>query len=194
MKTLRFALLSSVVASSLALASPAAAESTHGPIYVQTTPLGVGLLFYPGTTITNPITGTTTSTGGGTLSAYRADVELGFHFTGRHDGFVAAIRQAFYVRDGSVGSTTARLGWDIPIALGDGGLELVIAPYAHAGVGYSFSGGDPLFHFGFGADGKLFFARELGLYAVVKPFELGFLVNNGTIPMLSFGVGAGWAF
>lgn len=173
----------------------AAADSAHGAVYVQGSPLGVGLLFYPGTTVTNPITGTTTTTGGGSVAAYRVDAEFGFHFTGRHDGFVAALRQAFYFRDGTVGSTTLRLGWDIPIPIGDGGLELNIAPYAHAGVGYAFSGGDPFFHFGFGANGKMFFARDLGLYAYLTPVEVSFLVNGGgTLPVVSFGAGAGWAF
>lgn len=183
-----------VFASLLHVTTADAADSAHGPVHVQASPLGVGILFYPGTTVSNPITGTTT-VGGGSVAAYRVDAEVGFHFTGRHDGFALGVRQAFYFRNGTIGTTTLRLGWDIPIPIGDGGLELTIAPYAHAGVAYSFEGGDPLFHFGFGADGRLFFARELGLYAFVRPVELSFLVNSATtLPAVSFGAGAGWAF
>lgn len=182
-------------ASLLLVTTADAADSAHGPLYVQASPLGVGILFYPGTDVINPITGQPMSTGGGSVAAYRVDAEVGYHFSGRHDGFVAAVRQAFYLRDGSIGTTTLRLGWDIALPLGDGGLELTVAPYAHAGVGYAFSGGDPFFHFGFGADGRLFFARDLGLYAFVRPIEVSFLVNGGTtLPAVSFGAGAGWAF
>ncbi|CAN5482229.1 hypothetical protein BH09MYX1_BH09MYX1_36250 [soil metagenome] len=163
-------------------------------MYVQASPLGAALLFYPGVTFTNPVTGTTTTSGGGSVAAYKVDAEVGFHVSGRHDGFVLAVRQAFYVRDGTLGTTSLRLGWDIPIAIGDHGLELTIAPYAQAGIGYAFSGGDPNFHFGFGVDGRLFFEKSLGLYAFVRPVEVSFFVNDGTLPAVSFGAGAGYAF
>lgn len=170
-------------------ASAAHAESAHGPFYVQANPVGVGVLFYPGQSA-NGI-----SVGGGSLAAYKLDVEFGYHFSGRHDGFVASLRQAFFLRDGSLGTTTARLGWDMALPLGDGELELVIAPYAHAGVGYAFSGGDPFFHFGFGANGRMFFSKSLGLFAAVTPIEVDFFVGNGTtLPALGFDAGAGFAF
>ncbi len=175
--------------------SPAHADdSKRGAFYVQGSPLGVGVAFFPGADYTDPVTGNTISGGGGASASYRIDVEGGYHFSGRHDGFVLGLRQAFYFSGGSLGSTTVRAGWDIPIALADGKMELTIAPYAHLGIGYAFAGGDPFFHWGVGADGKLFFLKDLGLYAYVRPIEFSMFINSAVVPAISFGAGMGFAF
>ena len=67
--------------------------------------------------------------------------------------------------------------------------------YAHAGALYGFNGGDAYFSFGLGVDGKMFFSRDLGLYAFLRPFELGMNVGSGPlVAQLSFAGGLGGAF
>lgn len=171
----------------------AADDSKRGAFYVQGSPLGVGVAFYPGADYTDPVTGQTVSGGGGASAAYRIDVEAGYHFSGRHDGFALGLRQAFYFSGGSLGSTTIRAGYDIPLAIGEN-MELTIAPFAHAGIGYAFAGGDPFFHWGVGADGRLFFLKDLGLYAFLRPIEFSMFINSAVIPAISFGAGMGFAF
>lgn len=192
--TNRILSVSIALISILVAGSASADDSTRGAFYVQGSPLGVGVAFYPGADTVDPVTGQPTSLGGGASGAYRVDVEGGYHFSGRHDGFVLALRQAFYFSGGSLGSTTARAGWDIPISLADGKMELTIAPYAHVGIGYAFAGGDPFFHWGVGADGKLFFLKDLGLYAFVRPIEFSMFINQAVLPAISFGAGMGFAF
>lgn len=155
--------------------------STKGPFYVQATPLGVGLAsFCAG----GPFGGC--ATGG----AYHLDFEVGMHFLGHHDGPVAGLRQAFYIAGASIGTTQARLGWDIAIPISD--FELTIAPYGTFGIGYGFNGGDPLFAFGIGAEGKFFFWK--GLYGFFRPFEGGALIGNASGFLANFLVaGIGFA-
>jgi hypothetical protein len=168
-----------------------AAESAHGPFYVQGSPLGTAVVLYPGSSVT---VGNVTFSSGGTLAYYRVDAEFGYHFSGRADGFTLGIRQAFLLGWGSAGVTSARVGYDIIVPIGDE-MEVGIDPYAHLGAAYPFNGGDAGFLFGFGADVKLFFERKLGLYAFVRPFEIGFLVNkNPLVPILTFAGGLGYAF
>lgn len=189
------ALSATILATALLASSAASADdSKRGAFYVQGSPLGVGVAFYPGADAVDPVTGQTTSLGGGASAAYRIDVEAGYHFSGRHDGFVLGLRQAFYFGSGSLGSTTVRAGFDIPVAIGESGMELTIAPFAHLGIGYAFAGGDPSFHWGVGADGKLFFLKDVGLYAFVRPIEFSMFINQAVIPALSFGAGMGFAF
>ncbi len=59
---------------------------------------------------------------------WRPDVELGFHFSGRHDGFVLGVRQAFDVgRDVySMGETLVRAGWDFALPFRNGRFELTL--------------------------------------------------------------------
>lgn len=188
----RVALGVSVVIALALTAGSASAESAHkSPFYVQGSPLGTAIVFYPGSSVT--IGGATYSTGGA-LAFYRVDAEFGFHLSGRADGLVFGIRQAILLGWGSGGITTARVGYDIPVALGEE-MELTIGPYAHLGAAYPFSGGDAAFHLGLGVDGKLFFAHDLGLYLFVRPIELGFNINgNPAVPMLTFAAGLGFAF
>ncbi len=176
----------------LASADASAGESAHkAPFYIQGSPLGTALVFYPGSSVT---VGNVTYSSGGTLGYYRVDAEFGFHISGRADGLVFGIRQAILLGWGSGGITTGRVGWDIPVALGEE-MELTIGPYAHLGAAYPFNGGDAAFHLGFGVDGKLFFSHDLGLYLFVRPIELGFNINgNPAVPMLTFAGGLGFAF
>lgn len=189
-----FAALASSATVLLVASEAAADDSKRGAFYVQGSPLGVGVAFYPGAEYTDPVSGQTISGGGGASAAYRVDVEAGYHFSGRHDGFALGLRQAFYFSGGSLGSTTVRAGYDIPIALADGKMELTIAPFVHAGIGYAFAGGDPSFHWGVGADGRLFFLKDLGLYAFLRPIEFSMFINSAVVPAISFGAGMGFAF
>jgi len=181
-----------ITASAFAFSADAsAAESAHGPWYVQGSPLGTAIGLYPGSSVT---VGNVTFSSGGSLAFYRVDAEFGYHFSGRADGFTLGLRQAFLLGWGSAGITSARVGYDIIIPLGDE-MEVGIDPYAHLGAAYPFNGGDAGFFFGFGADVKLFFERKLGLYAFVRPFEIGFIVNsNPLVHVLSFAGGLGYAF
>ena len=175
----------------LGASTASAAESEHGPFYVQASPLGTSVVFYPGSTVT---VGSLTYSTGGALGFYRVDAEFGYHFSGRADGFTLGLRQAFLLGWGSAGITSLRAGYDIPIKIGDE-MELLIGPYAHAGALYGFNGGDAYFSFGLGGDGKMFFSRDLGLYAFLRPFELGMNVGSGPlVAQLSFAGGLGWAF
>lgn len=168
-------------------------ESAHGPFYVQGSPLGIGVIFYPGSDI---VIGNTTLSVGGSLAYYRVDAEFGYHISGRADGLALGLRQTFYLGWGSAGTTTARVGYDFAIPIGhDDDMELMIAPFAHLGAAYPFNGGDASFTFGFGVEGKLYFDRKLGLYAFVRPAEVGFFINSGpAVPVFVSAAGVGWSF
>lgn len=154
-------------------------QSTRGPFYVQSSPLGVGMMGVCGAFI-----------GCATSGAYHLDFEVGMHFSGHHDGPVAGLRQSFYIAGGSAGTTQARLGWDIAIPIKD--FELTIAPYGTFGVFYGFSGGDPAFAFGIGAEGKFFFWK--GLYAFFRPFEGGAAIGSSGAFLANFAAaGIGFA-
>lgn len=178
------------IAIALTTSDALAADSAHGPFYVQGSPLGTTIALYPGSSVT---VGNVTFSSGGALAFYRVDAEFGYHFSGRADGFVLAIRQAFLLGWGSAGITQARIGWDIAVPIGDE-MELTIAPYAHLGAAYPFDGGKAGFLFGFGADAKLFFSRTFGLYAFLRPIEFGLLTTDPLVPFLSFAGGLGYAF
>ena len=156
--------------------------STRGPLYFQGSPLGVGFL--------GVCAGPFGCSVGG---AYHLDLEPGYHFMGHHDGFVAGLRQTFYLSGGSAATTQARLGWDIAIPLKDGQFEVTIAPYATAGSFYPLhsNGGDPMFAFRIGVEGQFFFYE--GLYAFFRPFEGGAAIGSTSAFLGNFGAGIGYA-
>jgi hypothetical protein len=172
----------------LTTALPCAAldDSRHGPFYVQgTVPLGINYWNF-------------VSRNGYGWTGWRPDLEFGYHFSGRHDGIVLGLRQAFIVTavgvSGDVGATTAlRYGYDIPISIGD--FEITVAPYGTLGLGYVFHGPTAGLEMSWGIDGKFFFWREL--YAFARPFEMGFQCFHDTgicaLGMV-FGAGVGFAF
>lgn len=180
-----------VLAMLTAAPSPGAlGESRKGPFYAQgTVPLGVNYWYFPAG-----------SSGAYSWSGWRPDLEFGLHFSGRHDGLVLGVRQAFLLTaiQGHAAATTAlRGGWDIPIALAS--FELTVAPYATVGLGYLFDGPHAGINFSGGIEAKFFFAG--GLYAFARPFEMGAQcfhdglggLNNCALGAV-FGAGVGFAF
>lgn len=165
-------------------ASPARAEmkqSTKGAAYLQADPLGFASI----TTCVNAgVFGSICASS----TSFAMDFEGGYHFSGRHDGFVLGGRQSFYISSGSAGSTQARFGYDIPIMLSEGKYELTIAPYGVMGVAYGFKGGDPSFAFGFGSDVR-FFIGDGGFFVGGHPIELGGWAPGGFVFKATFGVG-----
>ncbi len=179
------------LAGALALSRTAgAAESSHGPFYVQGSPVGAAIGLYPGSSIS---VGNVTYSVGGSLGFYRVDAEFGYHFFGRGDGLVAGIRQVFFLGWGSAGATSGRIGWDFAVPIGEE-MELGIGPYAHLGALYPFNGGTAGFFFGFGVDVKLYFEQKLGLYAFVRPIEFSLMTLDPLVPFLSFAGGLGYSF
>ncbi len=186
MKNLNRLLVSSMLTGTFALASPNAhaTESTRGPGYVQGNILGFAMVG--------------ASAGGftGTSGGFPIDFQAGYHFSGRHDGFVLGGVQKFFFASGTTGATAARGGWDIPIAIKD--MELTIAPYALAGILYGFSGGDPRAYFGPGVEARFFPLNEgagKGFFATARPFELIFAPGSGgLLYTYTFNAGAGYAF
>jgi hypothetical protein len=203
MKTItRLSLASLAAISGLLFAStPAhAADSTRGPFYVQASPIGAATITYAQVCFHSSLINQDICGSGGSGGAYRAAVEFGYHFSGRHDGFALGVRQTFLINGGSLGITQARLGWDIPIPIKD--FELVIAPYGVIGVAYAFSNngnGSVGVAFGAGVEGRFFFmksdASAKGLYAFAQPIEVGGMVAGpfGGFTYMA-GLGIGYAF
>jgi hypothetical protein len=161
-------------------------QSSNGGVYLQALIGGFSWMYFP-----NFLgSGFSTDWGG-----FNPDIEFGFHATGRHDGFVVGFRQAFVltmVPALAGGVSTLRLGWDIPIALGE--RELVIGPYVSAGVGYVFDGPSAGIHINGGADFKFFIAS--GFFAFGR-FEAGaqcFHDGGFCAFDLVAGAGVGFAF
>src|SRR5258706_15525058 len=160
---MRHVLGAGVALSVLALSSTSNAfdDSTRGPFYVQGTfPLGIhfGISLDPSSN----------------FGGWRPDVEFGYHFSGRHDGFVLGFRQAFIATiapQTGAGTAGLRYGYDIPVHVG--AFELTIAPYGTIGIGYTFDGPYGAFNMTWGADGKFFIVD--GFYAFARPFEMGFM-------------------
>lgn len=181
----------------LGIAGSASAElrSTRGPFYIQ------GAL-----PALNVWGGRSVCSGGGggwgwwgNCSAWRPDVEFGIHFTGRHDGFVLAFRQAFLLTAPSTdpgGATVVKLGYDIPIQIKK--YELDIGPYGTFGIGYDFGWYGRLgVQAGFaGIDVKFFIHK--GFYAFARPFEFGMQCFHDAARGCGFqfvmGAGVGYAF
>jgi hypothetical protein len=168
---------------SIATTSTALEDSRNGPFYVQgTVPLGLNLWVF--------------GQGGGNWSGWRPDVEFGYHFSGRHDGIVLGLRQAFLVTavpGGAGGTTQLRGGYDIPIPIGD--FELNIAPFMTFGVGWIFDGPHAGINMSWGVDGKFFITH--GFYAFARPLEMGFqcLHDSGNCAFaMVWGAGVGFAF
>ena len=165
----------------LSLSSTAhAADSTKGPFYVQAGVLGYGFR------------------GGGALwygGAYHLDVEFGYHFSGRHDGFVLAGRQSFYLSPGGLGASDLRIGYDVPIVLSDGKYELTIAPYGLVGVAYALRGGlGTQFHVGGGAEVRFFPMQSNGFYVFARPIEVTYYAGGLSFWNFSPSAGVGFAF
>ena len=107
-----------------------AAESGRGPAYVELLPLGVVVV----------------ENGGG----YELELHGGYHFSGRHDGFVAGLTQKLAMGAGF--ATLARVGYDFAVPIGR--RELTIAPYGFAGAIYNDK--DAGAYFGGGGEVRLF--------------------------------------
>lgn len=129
---------------------------------------------------------------------WKPDIELGFHFTGRHDGFVLGIRHVFYIGGTSGMGGLLRIGYDIPIPLQGGKYELTIGPYGYVGASFLGCNGCRTFgafQTGGGVEGKFFLIK--GFYVFARPLDFGVLY----VPDLSsasfqwmFGAGAGYAW
>lgn len=176
------------VAALLATTVPAHAfdESTRKPFYIQS---AVGSYSFWGQLFT------------GDQVYWKPDIEFGVHFTGRHDGLVIGVRQAFDVGKDvySMGETSLRGGWDFALPFRNGRFELVLAPFGTFGVNYTFKNPNAGVRLTAGFDAKLFFFQ--GLYLLVRPIELGFgeFVDLGPTQKnvyfnLNMGVGLGYAF
>lgn len=162
-------------------------DSTRSPFYVQGT-LGAFSIW-------------TELPAVGTQAYWHPDIEFGYHFTGRHDGFVLGIRQAFDIgRDHyAQGQTLIRGGYDLAFPLRNGRFEITIAPFATFGLNYFFDGPNAGIHASVGLEGKVFFFK--GVYLLVRPIELamGEFVNLGPFAKnvyfnMNAGIGAGFAF
>lgn len=175
-----------------------AADSTHGPWYVQGSPIGFASFTtcFDGIRLdANAVPHTQSICG--SYGAYRVSVEGGYHFSGRHDGFVLGLRQTLLIAGGVGGLTQVRAGWDIPIPIKD--FELTIAPYGVVGVAYAFSGGSPSLALGAGIDVKFFFmnpeSSAKGLFAYAQPIEIGGAFAGAFSGLvIQAGVGMGYAF
>jgi hypothetical protein len=162
-------------------------ESTRRPFYVQGTVASVALW---------------TGFVAGDQAYWHPDVEFGVHFTGRHDGVVVGIRQAFDVGSAqwSLGETMLRGGYDIALPLRNGRFEITLAPFATFGVDYTlYRNLNAGVRVSLGIEGKLFFFQ--GLYLLLRPVELsiGEFVNLGPLQKnvyfnFNAGLGAGYAF
>jgi len=175
----------SIAAVVLLSASPARAErtSTHGPVYIEAHPLG-----FSSFTVCNSVGVVSLC---GSTTTFMMDFEAGYHFSGRHDGFVLGGRQSFYISGGSAGSTQARFGYDIPIAISEGKYELIVAPYGVMGIAYPFKAGDASFAFGFGGEAR-FFIGDGGFYVSGRPIEIGGWAPGGFL--YKFALGLGYSF
>jgi hypothetical protein len=172
-----------------------AENSEEGPFYVGGS-VGVSFWDFPSIQIIGPLSTSYSWTG------FDPTIEFGWHPSGRHDGFVIAVRQGFSIdqlQGHAAGTTVARVGWDFAFKMGK--LELNVDPFATFGVGYIFDAliGQSGPHAGIqatgGIDAKIFLTS--GVFVVVRPAELGFqcLHEYGICAFVyAAGVGAGVAF
>lgn len=131
-------LVASLAALSLCARSAAAADSERGPFYVQGHVAGATVAFV------DPVVGI----------SFPLELHGGYHFSGRHDGFVVGLTQRIGIGSSVYGMTLARVGWDIPIPVGRA--ELTLAPYVFGGVFYPLGDGDVGAHFGAGGEVRIF--------------------------------------
>ena len=194
----RAGVCAALLASAIALAPRGASadESSQPPIYVQG---GLGISFWDFPHI--QVFGVNTSY---SWTGFDPQVEFGYHFSGRHDGFVLAVRQAFSItaiQGAAAGITSLRAGYDLVFKTGS--LEVNVDPFATFGVGYVFDGLAPALggpSAGIGATGgldlKIFFGPK-GLFAFARPGELGFqCFHDYGLCAFSYSAeaGAGFAF
>lgn len=171
--------LSASIAAAIAFApSVAHADSERGMFFVQAAP---GML--------------TVFAADGTGVAYHPDLDVGIHFNKHHEGVALGLHQAFYIGDFSSGATQIRGGYDIAIPISNGDMELTLSPHAKVGIAYGFEGGDPLFAGGVGFEGRFFFLKDLGLFAMARPLDIDIWVNGDVVIVpITFAIGAGYAF
>ncbi len=146
-------------------ASALADDSEQGPLYIQG---GVGVSYwdFPRVEFFGFFTGYS-------WTGFNPQIEAGYHFSGRHDGFVLGLRQAFIVtglQGNAAGLTALRGGWDIAMKVSS--FELNIDPFATIGIGYIFDGPHAGITATGGIDAKIFFGAT-GIYAFARPAELG---------------------
>ncbi len=178
------------LAAAVALSSPRAFadDSVQGPAYVEG---GVGVSFWD-----FPHLAFGPFSTGYSWTGFNPAVELGYHFSGRHDGFVLGLRQGFSVtaiQGHAAGTTVVRGGYDL--AFKAGSLEVNVDPFGTFGVGYVFDGPSAGIQATGGIDVKLFFTK--GFFAYARPAELGFQCfhDSGDCAFTyAAGVGAGFAF
>jgi hypothetical protein len=162
-------------------------QSKEGPLYVELTELGLNFLHFPGNQFVVP---------SASWAGFRAEVEVGYHFSARHDGLVVALRQSFIgtmLRSFGGGTTSVRVGYDIPIALGT--MELNLDPFGSLGIGYIFQGPNAGVMLTAGIDAKLFVAH--GYYVFARPLEIGaqcFETSGDCFLLLALGAGGGLSF
>ncbi len=183
-----------VAAASLLLlvtSSARAADSEQGPLYVQGS-VGISFWDFPNVALFGPLSTSYSWTG------FDPTIELGYHISGRHDGFVVGVRQSFIItalgfNGDAAGTTVARLGYDVPIKADK--LEINIDPFATFGIGYVFDRAHTGLTGTGGIDVKVFFAK--GIYAFARPAELGIqCFHDQGICAFNYaaGAGAGFAF
>lgn len=119
-----------------------AAESGRGAAYLEAHLLGGTLAFASDLGV--PVSG----------ASFPVEVHGGYHFSGRHDGFVIGATQRLSFGAGLGGATLLRLGYDFAIPAGR--REVTLAPYGFAGVAYGFTGGGAGAYFGAGFEGRFF--------------------------------------
>lgn len=186
----RWGVLGAAVFAAIALAPShaSASDSEQGPIYVQG---GVGVSYWD-----FPRLNFGFFTTGYSWTGFRPEIEAGFHFSGRHDGLMLGVRQAFMItqiQGYAAGETVLRIGYDL--AFKAGSLEINVDPFATVGVGYIFDGPHAGVNATGGLDVKLFFMK--GFYAYARPAELGFqcLHDSGNCAFVyAASAGAGFAF
>lgn len=127
---------------------------------------------------------------------WKPDLEIGFHFTGRHDGFVLGFRHLFYVGGASGMGALLRIGYDIPIPLKGGKYEITIGPYGYVGASFFSAGStEGAFQTGGGVEGKFFILK--GFYVFARPLDFGVLYFpdfSQAYFQWMFGAGAGYAW
>lgn len=189
----RAGVCAAALAAAIAFAPRAASagDSEQGPIYVQG---GVGVSFWDFPHIAfGPFAAAYSWTG------FDPQVEFGWHPSGRHDGFVLGLRQAFIITALNLGTgyaagvTSLRGGWDL--AFKAASMEINVDPFATFGVGYVFDGPSAGIEATGGLDVKAFFTK--GFFAYARPAELGFQCfhDSGNCAFsYAMSVGAGYAF
>ncbi len=165
-------------------------DSSQGPVYLQGS-AGINYWDFPG--LFGPF-------GDYAWTGFNPTVEVGFHLTGRHDGFVLGIRQSFIITASgpilgshAAGTTVARIGYDFAFKAEK--LEINVDPFVTVGAGYVFDGPHAGINASGGLDVKLFLGG--GFFVFARPGELGFQCfhDSGRCAFsYAAGAGAGFAF